>query len=103
MRITYINGYLKCFNTKNIQLERFCIILFTFLNRQESENQGLILSLEEANSLLQQEENRAKRAHITIAQVQQERNKMIKEKDIEMEKVKNMQQQVIDSLQVSYI
>lgn len=61
------------------------------------------MSLEEANSLLQQEENRAKRAYVTIAQAQQEMDKMIKEKETEFEKVKKMQQQVIDSLQVSYI
>ena len=72
----------------------------SYHNRLETEKQELTLALDEANSLLDEEKNKTRRAHNTSTQIRHEMEKMIKEKDDEMDNVKKTQQRITESLQV---
>ena len=72
----------------------------SYQNRIESEKQELTLALDEANSSLDEEKNKTRRANNTSTQIQHEMEKIIKEKDDEIGNVKKTQQRIIESLQV---
>ena len=72
----------------------------SYQNRIESEKQELTLALDEANSSLDEEKSKTRRANNTSTQIRHEMEKIIKEKDDEIDNVKKTQQRIIESLQV---
>ena len=72
----------------------------SYQNRIESEKQELMLALDEANSSLDEEKNKTRRANNTSTQIRHEMEEIIKQKDDEIDNVKKTQQRIIESLQV---
>ena len=71
-------------------------------HRVESEKQELILALDEANSSLDEEQNKTRRANNATAQTRNEMDKLLKEKEDEIDNLKKGQQRIIETLQVSF-
>ena len=70
----------KSFNNKSI----FVFFRLIVSHRLECEKQELILVLDEANSSLDEEQNKTRRANNATAQTRHEMDKLLKEKDDEM-------------------
>ena len=69
--------------------------------RLENEKLELQAALEEAESALEQEENKVLRAQLELSQVKQEIERRIKEKEEEFEGLRKTHQRAIESMQGS--
>jgi len=69
--------------------------------RLENEKLELQAALEEAESALEQEENKVLRAQLELSQVKQEIERRIKEKEVEFEGLRKTHQRAIESMQAS--
>jgi len=69
--------------------------------RLENEKLELQAALEEAESALEQEENKVLRAQLELSQVKQEIERRIKEKEVEFEGLRKTHQKAIESMQAS--
>ena len=87
--------------TQNFQIKSIFFLL-NVSNRVESEKQELILALDEANSSLDEEQNKTRRANNETAQARHEMDKLLKEKEDEIDNLKKLHQKIIETLQVSF-
>ena len=88
--------------TQNFQIKFIFIFRLIVSNRVESEKQELILALDEANSSLDEEQNKTRRANNETAQARHEMDKLSKEKEDEIDNLKKGHQKIIETLQVSF-
>ena len=70
--------------------------------RLDTEKQGLLLSLEESDAFLQQENDKNRQITVALSQARKEIEKRINENEGEINIAKQLQQRAIDSLQVSF-
>ena len=70
--------------------------------RLDTEKQGLLLSLEESDAFLQQENDKNRQITVALSQARKEIDKRINENEGEINIAKQLQQRAIDSLQVSF-
>ena len=70
--------------------------------RLDTEKQGLLLSLEESDAFLQQENDKNRQITVALSQARKEIEKRINENEEEINIAKKLQQRAIDSLQVSF-
>ena len=71
-------------------------------HRVESEKQELILALDEANSSLDEEQNKTRRANNATAQTRHEMDRLLKDKEDEIDNLKKGHQRIVETLQVSF-